>query len=60
MGPLRSSSQAATYNYLSNHSKVEVILLSALPKGTTSELLTLFGAVLLIYLSSFLSQETAK
>jgi len=37
-GPLRSSNQAATCYYLSNHSKVEAIPLSALPKETTSEL----------------------
>jgi len=36
--PLRSSSQAATCYYQSNHSKVEAIPLSALPKDTTSEL----------------------
>jgi len=35
----RSSSQAATCCYYqSNHSKVEAITLSALPKDTTSEL----------------------
>jgi len=37
-GPFRFSSQTATCYYHSNHSKVEAILLSALPKGTTSEL----------------------
>jgi len=36
--PYRSSRQAATYYYQSKHSKVKVILLSALPKDTTSEL----------------------
>jgi len=35
--PFRSSSQAATCYYQSNHSKVEAIPLSALPKDTTSE-----------------------
>jgi len=35
---LRSSSQAATCYYQSNHSKVEAIPISALPKNTTSEL----------------------
>jgi len=34
-GPLRSSSQAAICYYQSNHSKVEEIPLSALPKDTT-------------------------
>jgi len=38
----RSSSQAATCYYQSNHSKVEAISLSALPKDTTSELAGLF------------------
>jgi len=37
-GPFRSSSQAATCYYQSNHSKVEEIPLSALPKDTISEL----------------------
>jgi len=37
-GPFRSSSQAVTCNYQSNHLKVETIPLSALPKDTTSEL----------------------
>jgi len=37
-GTLRSSSQAVTYYYQSNHSKVEAIPLSALPKYSTSEL----------------------
>jgi len=37
-GPFRSSSQAATCYYQSNHSKVEAIPLIALPKGTTNEL----------------------
>jgi len=41
-GPFRSSSQAATCYYQSNHSKVEAIMLSALPKDTTSELAGLF------------------
>jgi len=36
-GTFRSSSQAATFYYQSNHSKVEAIPLSALPKETTSE-----------------------
>jgi len=36
--PFRSSSQAATCSYQSNHSKVVAIPLSALPKDTTSEL----------------------
>jgi len=36
--PFRSSSQAATCYYQSNHSKVESIPLSAVPKDTTSEL----------------------
>jgi len=35
-GPFRSSGQAATCYYQSNHSKVEAIPLSALPKDTTS------------------------
>jgi len=34
----QSSSQAATWYYQSNHSKVEAIPLSALPKNTTREL----------------------
>jgi len=38
LGPFRSSSQAATCYYHSNHSKVEGIPLSALLKDTTSEL----------------------
>jgi len=38
--PFRSSSQAATCYYQANHSKVEAIPLSALPKDTTSELVT--------------------
>jgi len=33
-GPFRYSSQAATYYYLSNHSKAEAIPLSAFPKDT--------------------------
>jgi len=37
-GPYRSLSQAATCYYQSGHSKVEAILLSALPKDTTSEI----------------------
>jgi len=37
-GSFRSSSQAATCYFQSNHSKVEVITLSALPKDTRSEL----------------------
>jgi len=37
--PFRSSSQAATCYYQSNHSKVEAIPLRALPKDTTRELL---------------------
>jgi len=37
-GLFRSSSQAAICYYQSNHSKVEAISLSALPKNTTSEL----------------------
>jgi len=36
-------SQAATWYYQSNHSKVEVIPLSALPKGKTSELANLIS-----------------
>jgi len=36
--PFWSSSQASTCYYQSNHSKVKVISLSALPKDTTSEL----------------------
>jgi len=36
--PLRSSSQAATWYYQSNHSKIEAIPLNALPKDATSEL----------------------
>jgi len=36
--PFRSSSQAATCYYQSNHSKAEEISLSALPKDTISEL----------------------
>jgi len=35
--PFRSSSQAATCYYQSNHSEVEAIPLSTLPKDTTSE-----------------------
>jgi len=38
MWPFRSSSQAATCYYQFNHSKVEAIPVSALPKDTTSEL----------------------
>jgi len=41
-GPFWSSSQAATCYYQSNHSKVEAIPLSALPKDTTSELASLY------------------
>jgi len=37
-GPFQSSSQAATCYYQSNHSKVEAIPLSVLPKDTTSKL----------------------
>jgi len=37
-GLLRSSSQATTCYYQSNHSKVEAFPLSALPKDTTSKL----------------------
>jgi len=37
-GPFRSSNQAAICYYQFNHSKVEAITLSALPKDTTSEL----------------------
>jgi len=37
-GHFRSSSQAATFYYQSNHSKVEAIQLSTLPKDTTNEL----------------------
>jgi len=37
-GPFQSSSQAVTSYYQTNHSKVEAIPLSALPKDTTSEL----------------------
>jgi len=37
-GPFRSTSQAATCYYQSNHSNVEAISLSALPKDTTSHL----------------------
>jgi len=40
-GLFRSSSQAATCYYQFNHSKVEAISLSALPKDTTSELASL-------------------
>jgi len=36
--PFWSSSQAATCYYQSNHSKVEAIPLSSLPKDTTSKL----------------------
>jgi len=36
--PLWSSSQAAAWNFLSNHSKVEEIPLGVLPKDTISEL----------------------
>jgi len=36
--PFQSSSQSATCYYHSNHSKVEEISLSDLPKDTTSEL----------------------
>jgi len=45
--PFRFSSQAATcyYRYQSNHSKVEAIPLSALPKDTTSELSSEQGRV---------------
>jgi len=42
-GAFRSSNQAATCYYQSNHSKVEAIPLSALPKDTTSELAGLFS-----------------
>jgi len=42
--PLRSSSQAATRYHQSNHSKVEAIPLSALPKDTTSELAGLISS----------------
>jgi len=42
-GPL---SQAATFYYQSNHSKVEAISLSALPKNTTSKLADLFLSLL--------------
>jgi len=37
-GPYRSSSQAATCYYQSNHSKVEAIPLDAFSKVTTREL----------------------
>jgi len=37
-GPFRSSSQTSTCYYQSNHSKLEAIPLSALPKDTTGEL----------------------
>jgi len=37
-GPFRFSSNAAICYYQSNHSKIEAIPLSALPKDTTSEL----------------------
>jgi len=40
-GPFRSSSQAATCYYQSNHSKIEAIPSSALPKDTTSEIASL-------------------
>jgi len=48
-GPFRSSSQAATCYYQSNHSKEETIPLSALPKAQQANLpayskLTLFNA----------------
>jgi len=43
--PFRSSSQAATCYYLSNHSKVEAIPLTALPKDTTSEFVGLFSTL---------------
>jgi len=39
--PFRFSSQAAICYYQSNHSNVEAISLSALPKDATSELGTL-------------------
>jgi len=42
MGHFRSSSQAATCYFKSNHSKVEAIPLSALLKDTTSELACLY------------------
>jgi len=38
----RSSSEAVTCYYQSNHAKVEAILLSALPKDTTSKLADLY------------------
>jgi len=41
--PFRSSSQAATCYNQSNHSKVEAIPLTALPKDTTSELVGLYS-----------------
>jgi len=37
-GPLRSSSQAATYYYQCNYSMVEAISLRALPNDATSKL----------------------
>jgi len=42
-GLFRSSSQVATCYYQSNHSKVKAILLSALPKDATSELVGLYS-----------------
>jgi len=46
----RSSSQAATCYYHSNHSKVEAILFSALPKDTTSELAGLYSSHYLCFM----------
>jgi len=43
-GPFRSLSQAATCYYQSNHSKVETIPLSALPKDRLIFTLSLFYA----------------
>jgi len=54
--PLRSSSQAATCYYQSNHSKVEVIPSSALPKDTTSESPSLY----FYFYNGILSQPLVK
>jgi len=46
--PLRASSQAATYYYQTNHSNIEAIPLSALPKNTTSELAAYLHTIFVI------------
>jgi len=44
-GTFWSSIQVSTCYYQSNHSNVEAILLSALPKDTTSKLADLFSTL---------------